>query len=205
MPQHELSSEAVVHRKTKHKKYQKGFSDYYELLLGVFRKCNDALKPDGRLVYTFNNKDIRAWYAVIKATIDAGFHIEPAGIFYQEAIHAYRDTAHLRHDGTPQGDFIYTFSKKKLPNEKDYNGSFSECLNDTIKQIQLQRNDVSYGEFLVKLYANSALCLIRQIKDGVDIEAIEKEFNSMSLEKAYARIEKNKSFEMGVLDDVAAC
>lgn len=205
LPQHELSSEAVVHRKTKHKKYQKGFSDYYELLLGVFKKCNDALKPDGRLVYTFNNKDIRAWYAVIKATIDAGFHIEPAGIFYQEAIHAYRDTAHLRHDGTPQGDFIYTFSKKKLPNEKDYNGSFSECLNDTIKQIQLQRNDVSYGEFLVKLYANSALCLIRQIKDGVDIEAIEKEFNSMSLEKAYARIEKNKSFEMGVLDDVAAC
>ena len=205
LPRHELTSEAVVHRKTKDNKYQKDFSDYYNLLLGIFRKCHDVLKADGQLVFTFNNKDIRAWYAVIKATIDAGFHIEPKGIFYQEAIHAYRDTAHLRHDGTPQGDFIYTFSKKSLPNEKDYNGSFSECLNDTIRQIQEQENSVSYGEFLVKLYANSALCLIRQIKDGINIGEIEKEFNSTSLEKAYARIVDNQDFEMGAVDNVAAC
>ncbi|WP_375678310.1 MULTISPECIES: DNA methyltransferase [unclassified Bartonella] len=204
-PEHKLASEAVVHRKTKDKTYQKDFSDYYELLLGVFQKCNRVLKSDGCLVYTFNNKDIRAWYAVIKATLDAGFHIEPEGIFYQEAIHAYRDTAHLRHDGTPQGDFIYTFSKKSLPNEKDYNGSFNECLNDTMLKLQEKDCSVSFGEFLVELYANSALCLIRQIKDGANIEDIENEFNSMSLEKAYARIDLRTNQETEGLADVAAC
>lgn len=205
LPEHKLASEAVVHRKTKNKTYQKDFSDYYELLLGIFQKCNSVLKSDGCLVYTFNNKDIRAWYAVIKATLDAGFHIEPEGIFYQEAIHAYRDTAHLRHDGTPQGDFIYTFSKKSLPNEKDYNGSFNECLNDTILKLREKDYSVSFGEFLVELYANSALCLIRQIKDGANIDDIENEFNSMSLEKAYARIDLRTNLETEGLADVAAC
>lgn len=205
LPRHELASEAVVHRKTKNNGYQKDFSDYYTLLLGIFKKCHDVLKTDGKLVYTFNNKDIRAWYAVIKATLDAGFHIEPKGIFYQEPIHAYRDTAHLRHDGTPQGDFIYTFSKISLPNEKDYNGSFQECLNDTVRQVREQGNNMSYGDFLVKLYANSALCLIRQIKDGIDIGEIEKEFNSASIEKAYERISENRDFGMEVVANVAAC
>ncbi len=179
----DFSNEAVVHRKTKDKAYQKSFDDYQDLLQKIFTKCYRVLKKEGAIVFTFNNKDIRAWYAVIKAALDAGFCLEPEGIFYQEAIDAYRDTAHLRFDGTPQGDFIYTFKKSALSFHNDYHGDFDACLQMTINEYRKTTKKISVGEFVVRLYANSALCLVKQIRDGKTIEEVEEEFKRISVDK----------------------
>ena len=108
-----FSDEAVVHRKANAKTH----STYYETLHAIFTECHRVLKGNGPLVFTFNNKDIRTLFCVLKAAIDAGFVLEPEGIIYQEPIEIYKNTAHQRFSGTLHGDFIYTFKKsgKRIP------------------------------------------------------------------------------------------
>lgn len=179
-----MSREAVVHRKTKASNYAKDFSDYYELLLSIFRKCYFILKPEGKLAFTFNNKNIGAWYAVIKATIDAGFFIEPEGIFYQEGIEAYRDTAHLRFDGTPQGDFIYTFSKSERKIDfSSISESFADAMEQTLSKITKNKDSFTLGEFYIDLFRISTLCLIKQISEGKSEKEINSEFSHIFIEK----------------------
>lgn len=101
--QFDLSEEVVVHRKQDQKVgYSKSFDDYRAGLTSVYRECYRVLKENGILVFTFNNKNPDAWFSVIKAALDAGFDLDPEGITYQEQIEAYRNTAHLRFDGTAQ-------------------------------------------------------------------------------------------------------
>ena len=179
-----LKAEAVVHRRTKSEEYSKDFDDYYLLLTKVFSNCYRVLKPDGIMAFTFNNKDIRAWHSVIKAAIDAGFYIEPSAIFYQEGIDAYRDTAHLRFDGTPQGDFIYSF--KKTDKTIDFSmvkDSFSQCLEQTLYEMKSNQKIFTLGEFYIKLFATSTLCLIKQITEGKSIADINAEFSHELIEK----------------------
>lgn len=105
-----LEDEILVNRKKTTKNY-KDYHKYYLDLLSVYSESFRVLKEGGVLVFTFNNKDLRAWYSVVKAAIKAGFHLEPEGVIYQEPIENYRNTAHNRFDGTIHGDFIYTFRK----------------------------------------------------------------------------------------------
>ncbi|MCE4566032.1 hypothetical protein INQ51_17060 [Maribellus sp. CM-23] len=191
-----LANEAVVHRKTKDSNYSKDFEDYYKLLHKVFLNCHRVLKNEGVLVYTFNNKNIRAWYAVIKATIDSGFYIEPEGIFFQEGIEAYRDTAHLRYDGTPQGDFIYTF--KKVNKKIDFNhvgDSFEDCLENTLEGLSRSKRQLSFNEFYINLFSYSVPWLIRQVSNNKDYKHIETLFSTRSIEhflNENKRLEKNE-------------
>lgn len=103
--------EVVVHRRKKLPKDFKGYDGYFLGLKDVFTECHRVLKPGGALVFTFNNKDVQAWYSVIKAAIKSGFYLDPQGVIYQEPIENYKNTAHARFDGAMQGDFVYTFIK----------------------------------------------------------------------------------------------
>jgi adenine-specific DNA methylase len=105
-----LGSEVLVNRKSK----QKNYDDYEEGMYKIYLEAFRVLKPSGVLSFTFNNKDIRSWYAVIKAAIRAGFTLEPEGVIYQDPIENYKNTAHTRFAGTVHGDFIYTFKKQGL-------------------------------------------------------------------------------------------
>jgi len=105
----DLSEEILVHRKAKES--SKSLQSYSDGLEEVFRECFRVLRSDGVLIFTFNNSDPGAWYAVMRAALNAGFRIEDEGIEYLEAISAYRDTAHLRFDEKIQGDVLYTFIK----------------------------------------------------------------------------------------------
>jgi DNA modification methylase len=178
-----LSNEAVVHRKTKAPDYAKGFDDYYVLLRRVFSRCHHVLKPGGVMAFTFNNKDIRAWYAVVKAAIDAGFFIEPEGIFFQEGIHAYRDTAHLRFDGTPQGDFVYSFRKTgteiDLENVPD---SLNECLDRAFIRVK-DKPSFSATELYINLFAESTLFLVKKIREGLEAKEVIDMFSELDLEQ----------------------
>jgi putative DNA methylase len=103
------SEEAVVARKKFPR--NKSLNDYQRLLEGVFRECHRVLKPGRCMVLTFNNREPRAWAALMLAAVRAGLDVPPHGITYQEGIANYRHTARTRRVGSLHGDFIVTFMK----------------------------------------------------------------------------------------------
>ena len=60
-----LEHEVLTHRKTKTEGYVKSLEDYYEGLHHIFKECFRILKEGAPLVFTFNNKNLHTWYAVI--------------------------------------------------------------------------------------------------------------------------------------------
>jgi adenine-specific DNA methylase len=108
----ELDSEILMHRRKR--SGAKTADDYARGLEEVFAECHRVLKPEGVLVFTFNNRSADAWYSVMSAAFNAGFSLQVEGVHYQDEIKAYRDTAHLRYDTELQGDVLYTFRKVPL-------------------------------------------------------------------------------------------
>ncbi|WP_440697295.1 DNA methyltransferase [Bacillus subtilis] len=115
--------EAVMNRK----KNIEGFKDldhYEKVLYEVFLECNRVLKEDGYLVFTFNNKNLKVWISLLKATIRSGFIIPEGGVIFQDFIKSYKNTSHLRYSGNVHGDFIYSFIKG------------NSTLNPTLKEVE---------------------------------------------------------------------
>jgi putative DNA methylase len=173
----DLSEEVVVHRKQdKSTGYSKTFDDYRVGLTEIYTECHRVLKQDGVLVFTFNNRNPDAWFAVIKAAIDSGFDLEADGVTYQEQIEAYRDTAHLRFDGTVQGDFVYSFVKRKnMPkksNRKNIDEVVRGCVNETLNFLEHSENGFNEGFMFVEFYKRLLAELIPFIKSNVPEDEI---------------------------------
>lgn len=167
-----LDGEVVVHRKKDSGVgYAKTFTDYKDGLTAIYRECYRVLKPNGVLVFTFNNRNPDAWFSVIKAALDAGFELEPAGVTYQEQIDAYRDTAHLRFDGTAQGDFIYSFVKQpfgmtSVRPKEPLNVAVKSCIDGALADFLSSRDSFSEGEIFVAVYQRLLSRLVAYIRDG---------------------------------------
>lgn len=123
--------EAVVSRKSNYKG-AKDENDYEELLYEVYSESARVLKPGGYLVFTFNNKNIKVWAAMLKAVARAGFYLPEDGILFQDYIESYKNTAHLRFSGNIQGDFIYSFRKGNAGAAADGAGGFSEVIRRSV-------------------------------------------------------------------------
>jgi putative DNA methylase len=66
----DLNSEAVAN-------YPRGtgVTEYLRLLTQIFREAARTLKPSGRLILTYHNTDIRAWWALSRALHNAGLSV----------------------------------------------------------------------------------------------------------------------------------
>ncbi|MBK0009718.1 DNA adenine methylase [Bacillus sp. S35] len=127
--------EAIMNRK----KNIEGFKDlnhYEETLFQIFKECNRVLKDDGYLVFTFNNKNLKVFIALLKAVARAGFHLPTNGVIFQDFVGSYKNTAHLRFSGNIHGDFIYSF-KKGTPdlNLNLDNTDYAELIKVTVEGI----------------------------------------------------------------------
>ncbi len=168
----QLENEVVVHRKKDSGSgYAKSFADYRDGLTAIYRECYRVLRPNGVLAFTFNNRNPEAWFSVIKAALDAGFELEPAGVTYQEQIDAYRDTAHLRFDGTAQGDFIYSFVKqplgmKSVRTKESLEVAVKSCIDEALEEFLCNRDSFSEGEVFVAVYQRLLSRLVGYIRDG---------------------------------------
>lgn len=111
-----FEAEAVVNRKQNFVG-AKGYSDYEFGLTEVFSASYRALKPGGVLALTFNNKDLRAWVALLASITKAGFCYVPNSVYFQDGVANYKQTAHTRFEGSPFGDFVYVFEKAKEPRQ----------------------------------------------------------------------------------------
>lgn len=102
--------EAVCNRK---KKFTgaKSMKDYENNLFNVFSEAHRVLKPNRYMVLTFNNKDMGAWVALLISIFKSGFEWEKDGLYFQDGVDNYKQTAHTKYEGSPYGDFIYVFKK----------------------------------------------------------------------------------------------
>lgn len=103
--------EAVMNRKITNLSDPKTEVNYEQLLFGVFQEANRVLKSGHYLVFTFNNKNIKVWIAMLNAVAKAGFYLPDNGILFQDFIESYKNTSHLKYSGNIHGDFIYSFIK----------------------------------------------------------------------------------------------
>ncbi len=171
--------EAVVNRKSQFPG-AKSVRDYEELLYEVYAEGARVLKPGGYLVFTFQNKNIKVWVAMLKAVARAGFYLPEDGILFQDYIDSYKNTAHLRFSGNIQGDFIYSFRKGAVEIEPDGARSFSEIIRDsveeTVEKLFRQRASCTTPELYQKLLADMTGRLMQYIlwclSTGTELEDI---------------------------------
>lgn len=196
-PLFNLKDEVVVHRKANNKtKYSKNFDDYRKDLTTIYTECYRVLKPNGILVFTFNNKNPDAWFAMIKSALDAGFDLEPDGITFQEQINAYRDTAHLRFDGTAEGDFIYSFIKRPskvtniTPNENLISKTNS-CIKVVLDDFKKNGTQFSESELFIAFYKKNLANLVNYIKTGSSESDI---LNSLSFNNVLRGLAERNEF-----------
>lgn len=118
--------EAVCNRK---KKFTgaKNMRDYENNLFRVFLEAYRVLKPNRHMVLTFNNKDMGAWIAVLISIFKSGFTWEKNGLYFQDGVDNYKQTAHTKYEGSPYGDFIYVFTKAKSRKSQNRERIKEEC------------------------------------------------------------------------------
>ncbi|EPE4171386.1 DNA methyltransferase [Yersinia enterocolitica] len=184
----DLKQEVVVHRKQDTTSgYSKNFDSYTNELTNVYKECYRVLKDNAILVFTFNNNNPDAWFSVIKAALDAGFDLDPEGIAYQEQIEAYRDTAHMRFDGTARGDFVYSFIKRSLHNRpidnNDINNVMNSCVENAVNELSSTKMIISKEELFISSYKNILAALIPFIKAGINKDVIIENLNFSKVEK----------------------
>lgn len=132
--------EAVVNRRNTATN-SKNIDEYERLLYEVFKECNRVLKPNRYLVFTFNNKNLKVWIAMLKAVTKAGFYLPKEGVIFQDYIDSYKNTSHLRFSGNIQGDFIYSFMKgfpeinNKLDKDLNLSSIVDSSINKTINSL----------------------------------------------------------------------
>lgn len=186
--------EAVVNRKSTLKD-AKGYKEYEDNLYAVFEQCHKALKPHGHIVMTFNNKDLKAWLALLISMFRSDFHFELDGITFQDGVTNYRHTAHTKAHGSPYGDFIYKFVKDAPANKATITQMDRDKLIESIKaQIDLAVTDYRNGgkdknQILVELFNRivpEIEAYVRISKKKGIIEDLYDVFSKSHLEPLYA-------------------
>lgn len=150
--------EAVMNRK-KNFVGSKSLAHYEDMLYQVFLEGNRVLKNNGYLVFTFNNKNVKVWFSLLRAAARAGFTLPLNGVLFQDYIESYKNTAHLRFEGNIQGDFIYSF-QKCLP-ETNSTISITEGFNLEVKLKQLLTETVQ------KIFEEKEKCNTAELYQGV--------------------------------------
>ena len=136
----ELSDEVLVNRRQKVLANPKEHADYENGLKRVYDEMYRILKPGGIMAFTFNSKNFKTWYSLIRSVINAGFLLEPEGLVYQKPIENYKNTAHSRFEGTAQGDFIYSFKKPNKITEKSLEGPVDIPEIDTLIETSIKNS-----------------------------------------------------------------
>lgn len=174
--------EAIMNRK----KNIEGFKDlnhYEKVLYEVFLECHRVLKNDGYLVFTFNNKNLKVWISLLKATIKAGFIIPDGGVIFQDFVNSYKNTSHLKYSGNVHGDFVYSFIKgesalKTALKDADPLSYISTYINSVVNEMFKLKNEYTTTELYEKIFNG----LIHVLSDliAINLEDIDKKFEEIN-------------------------
>lgn len=119
----------IIYDPCRNKKYE----DYSSRMKKVFLELYRVLKNKKYLSFTFHNRNLNIWKAVMDSVTDAGFHL--INVVYQEQA-VSSGTQGINKKNTLRGDFVYNFVK-----DKDIK------LNNKYK---LKQGDVESEEVIIK-------------------------------------------------------
>jgi 16S rRNA G966 N2-methylase RsmD len=164
--------EAIVNRKLKISG-AKTEVVYEELLYKIYAECNRVLKDNGYMVFTFNNKNIKVWIAMMKAVARAGFYLPDGGVLFQDFIKSYKNTAHLKYAGNIHGDFIYSFVKGTNPEIAVLNGYtlqqvIEQNIDMQIEQLYKNRKSYTTTDLYQKIFSKLVCVLMAYIVEHID-------------------------------------
>ena len=132
----------------------KSYDQYSDILASVFAECRRILRPGGNLVLTFNNREPRAWRALVQALENAGFSTADVECRFQSGIERYEHTSQLRRAGSMHGDFVLRF-KATVANAKVSRNSpliDKAALLAEIKSLLENEGPLSNRELFTKIY-----------------------------------------------------
>lgn len=162
---------------------KKGYDDYEARIFNTFKEMYRVLKPSRYLSFTFHNRDLRVWKAVIESCKKAGF--QPINILYQpQAVSS--GTQGLNRKNTLKDDFIYNFIKPKnrLPYNQQYMKSAERFIIRNIEKIIRKYKGVTHA----KLYEELIPIIIQKnayIDEKGDIIDIERLLNKNFVYKEF--------------------
>lgn len=118
----------------------KKYDDYGLRMKKVYSELYRVLKDKKYMSFTFHNRNLNIWKAVMDAVTGAGFHL--VNIVYQEQAVA-SGTQGINKKNTLRGDFIYNFQKNTGLKSKAYNTNYKNNEKEIIKKIEtwLQKNN----------------------------------------------------------------
>ena len=193
--------EAVVNRK-KHYKDAKSTEDYEQLLYEVYAQVARVLKPDGYLVFTFNNKNIKVWIAMLKAVARAGFYLPEEGILFQDYIESYKNTTHLRLSGNIQGDFIYSFQKGRptlaFNGPTSFAGIIDQAIDQTIVTLFAQTDSVTTAQLYEELLRRTTKSFMQYIVWSISNELEMDSGSNLSNDYLESRLRQILTYQNGV-------
>lgn len=129
----------------------KGYDDYGQRMTKVFKELYRVLKDKKYLSFTFHNRDLNIWKAVMDAVRDARFHLK--NIVYQEQA-VSSGTQGINRKNTLRGDFVYNFYKderQKPRNRKPSANPKEMIIAKVTKWINDSGNGVSADELYERL------------------------------------------------------
>ncbi|MDM5360422.1 DNA (cytosine-5-)-methyltransferase [Peribacillus sp. ACCC06369] len=89
--------------------YRKKTIDEFESLISdTFKELYRVLKPNKYLSFTFHNRDLKVWKAILEGTVKAGFELVNI-VMQPQAVSS--GTQGINRDNTLKGDFVYNFRK----------------------------------------------------------------------------------------------
>lgn len=92
-------------------KMAKGELEYQDLLTAVFCESQRALKPNGKLIFTFHHTKWKAWWTVLKAITGSGMRVVDSFPVMSE----YRVNPHIRNKQSLDMDLVLVCQKNALP------------------------------------------------------------------------------------------
>jgi len=145
--------EAITNRKKNTKDF-KDIRHYESTLQSVFSECYRVLKNDGYLVFTFNNKDINVWIAILKSLAHSGFYLPDNGIVFQDFVKEYKNTSHLKYLKNIHGDLIYSFKKgpNPLSNKLPINLSLEDVIDKKITDLFNIKEEYTTSELYKEIF-----------------------------------------------------
>ncbi|MDO8664239.1 MAG: DNA methyltransferase [Candidatus Liptonbacteria bacterium] len=111
----------------------KKYEDYTSRMKKVYAELYRVLKNESYLSFTFHNRNLNIWKAVMDAVTDAGFHL--INVVYQEQA-VSSGTQGINRNNTLRGDFIYNFLKNKnTKTQKSITNSKIDSENEIVKRV----------------------------------------------------------------------
>lgn len=164
------------------------FESFYDDFLVGLQKLYKILKPQSKIVFTFNNQDMQVWNVFLNAIVDAGFKIEK--VLHQQNKRSGESNVASKF-GTSSSDYYIRCIKsdKIIHNSKITNQEFENFIVDCVESIIKERKEPTNYDILFAGILGRLSCA------NIDIRNCNKKIEDIL--KKYIDIKFTVSFENG--------